>query len=33
VRGKSELVTREHGPGAVASLRERAADLFREPKT
>lgn len=32
VRGRGELVNNEDGPGAVASLRERAADLFRDPK-
>ncbi len=29
VRGRADLVTAEDGPGAVASLREHAQDLFR----
>ena len=33
VRGRGDLLTPEHGPGAAASLRERSADLFREPKS
>lgn len=32
-RGRGDLVTGDDGPGAVASLRERAADLFRDPKS